>query len=130
MTIDYPGTKTFEEVLAAEFERDPGFQAEWERTALARAVSEQVIRYRSAHNLSQRAFAELLGVKQPFVVRLESGETNPQLETLVNISRATGIEFMISIGPATRVPRLVSRRARERNVTQERDGVSLVFAAA
>ncbi len=130
MTIDYPGTKTFEEVLAAEFERDPEFRREWERTALARAVATEIIRYRSAHKLSQRAFAKILGVKQPFVVRLESGETNPQLETLVNISRATGIEFMISIGPATRVPRLVSRRARERNVTQERDGVSLVFAAA
>lgn len=130
MAVDYPGTKTFEEVPPAEFERDPEFRRDWERTALARAVSTEIIRYRTANNLSQRAFAKILSVKQPFVVRLESGETNPALDTLMNISRATGIEFVISIGPSARVPRLVSRRARERNVTQQRDGVSLVFAAA
>lgn len=130
MSVNYPGTKTFEEVLAAEFERDPEFRRVWERTALARAVATEIIRYRSAHKLSQRAFAKILGVKQPFVARLESGETNPALVTLMNISRATGIEFVISIGPSTRVPRLVSRRVRETRVVEESDGVSLVFAAA
>ena len=130
MTIDYPGNKTFEDFLAEELARDPEFRREWERTALARAVSTEIIRYRSAHNLSQRAFAKLLGVKQPFVTRLESGETNPALGTLMNISRATGIEFVISIGPSTRAPSLVSRRVRERSIAEESDGVSLVFAAA
>lgn len=130
MSVDYPGTKTFEEVLAAEFERDPEFRRDWERTALARAVATEIIRYRSAHKLSQRGLAKILGVKQPFVARLESGETNPQLETLMNISRATGIEFVISIAPSTQAPRLVSRRVRETRIAEESDGVSLVFAAA
>ena len=37
---------------------------------------------------------------------------------------------VISIGPSTRAPRLVSRRVRETSVAGESDGVSLVFAAA
>jgi transcriptional regulator with XRE-family HTH domain len=127
---DTPLTMTFEEVLAAEFERDPAFRLEWERTALARAVAVQIIAYRSANGLSQRALAALLEVKQPFVARLESGETNPGLETLMNISRATGIEFVISISRATRAPRLLSRRVRERSVSEESNGVSLLFSAA
>ena len=130
LTTGTPLTKTFEAVLAAEFERDPAFRLEWERTALARAVAAQIIGYRSANGLSQRALAALLGVKQPFVARLESGETNPGLETLMNISRATGIEFVISISRATRAPRLVSRRVRESSVSEESNGVSLVFSAA
>ncbi len=130
MTIDYPGNKTFEVFLAEELARDPEFRRDWERTALARAVATEIIRYRSAHKLSQRALAKMLGVKQPFVARLESGETNPELVTLMNISRATGIEFVISIAPSTPVPRLVSRRVREARVAENRDGVSLVFAAA
>ena len=40
------------EVLA-EMLQDPQFRAEWERTALARAVAEAVIRYRAERGLSQ-----------------------------------------------------------------------------
>ena len=42
------------EVLA-EMLQDPQFRAEWERTALARAVAEAVIRYRAERGLADRA---------------------------------------------------------------------------
>jgi hypothetical protein len=45
--------------------RTPKFRAEWERTALARAVAEAVIRYRAEHGLSQTALARVLGWSQP-----------------------------------------------------------------
>jgi transcriptional regulator with XRE-family HTH domain len=101
-----------------------------DQTALARLVAAQLIKYRAANKLSQRALAEKLGKKQPFVARLEAGETNPDLETLVNISRAVGIEFVIDIAPAARTPTLVPQKVAAEHATTRRSGVSVVVAAA
>src|SRR2546421_11149548 len=111
-------------------ERDPGFREEWEQTALARLVAAQLIKYRSTNGLSQRALAERLGKKQPYVARLEAGETNPDLETLVNISRALGIEFVIDIAPAPKTPELVTEKVAAEYATTRRSGVSVGGAAA
>jgi transcriptional regulator with XRE-family HTH domain len=75
-------------------------------------VAARLVGYRSDNDLSQRALAGLLGVSQPRVVELESGEKNPQVETLVKIAAATGLEFAIDIVPVGQVPRLVARRSR------------------
>jgi DNA-binding XRE family transcriptional regulator len=83
------GIKTADEMLAAALEADPEFAVEWERLALARMVAARLIGYRSDHGLSQRELAERLGVSQPRVVELESGEKNPQIETLVKVAAAT-----------------------------------------
>ena len=79
--------------------KDPAFREEWERTALARAVAIRLVRYRVDHGLSQTGLAKLLGMKQPAVSRLEDGETNPTFETLIRISQALGIEFLLDVAP-------------------------------
>jgi transcriptional regulator with XRE-family HTH domain len=38
-------------------------------------------------------------MKQPAVSRLEDGETNPTVETLMRISKALGIEVLLDIAP-------------------------------
>ena len=103
------GIKTADEVLAAALQADPEFAAEWERLALARIVAARLIAYRSENGLSQRELAKRLGVSQPRVVELESGEKNPQIETLVKISAKTGLEFAIDIVPAGQEPKLVGK---------------------
>jgi DNA-binding XRE family transcriptional regulator len=103
------GIKTADEVLAAALEADPEFAAEWERLALARMVAVQLIGYRSDNGFSQRQLAERLGVSQPRVVELESGEKNPQIETLVKIAAKTGLEFAIDIAPIGQEPKLVGK---------------------
>jgi DNA-binding XRE family transcriptional regulator len=103
------GIKTHEELLSAEMAADPEFAIEWERLALARMVAVQLIGYRSDNGLSQRRLAERLGVSQPRVVELESGEKNPQIETLVKITAKTGLEFAIDIAPIGQEPKLVGR---------------------
>jgi ribosome-binding protein aMBF1 (putative translation factor) len=126
----WPPTKSHDELLAEEMARDPEFRDEWERTALARLVAAQLIKYRAVNKLSQRALAERLGKKQPYVARLEAGDTNPDLETLVNISRALGIEFVIGIAPAAKTPELVTSKVAAEHTTTRRSGVSVVVAAA
>ena len=107
------GTKTQEELLSAELAADPGFAAEWERLSLGRMVAARLVGYRHDHGLSQRALAQRLGVSQPRVVELESGEKNPQIETLVKISAATGLEFAIDVAPLGQEPKLVGRAVKD-----------------
>lgn len=103
------GVKTEGEVLAEALAADPEFAAEWERLALARMVAARLIAYRSENGLSQRELAKRLGVSQPRVVELESGEKNPQIETLVKIAATTGIEFAFDVVPVGREPTLVRK---------------------
>jgi DNA-binding XRE family transcriptional regulator len=103
------GIETAEEVLAAALEADPELAAEWGRLALARMVAARLIAYRSENGLSQRELAKDLGVSQPRVVELESGEKNPQIETLVKIAATTGIEFAFDVVPVGQEPTLVRK---------------------
>jgi ribosome-binding protein aMBF1 (putative translation factor) len=117
-------------VVAEESQRDPAFRAEWDALELARVVAAEVVRYRSRNRLTQRALAGLLGVKQPQVARLESGEHVPEFRTLVMLARELDVEFMIDIAPSQRKPRFVTRRTRDAHSPQEVDGVSIVVASA
>jgi DNA-binding XRE family transcriptional regulator len=79
--------------------RDPGFRKEWDETALARAVAIKLVEYRAQHEMTQTALAHKLGMKQPAVARLESGDHNPSIETLGRLARELGIEFHIDVTP-------------------------------
>jgi DNA-binding XRE family transcriptional regulator len=105
-SMDLSKFKRSEELLAEDLASDPGFRAAWERTALARAVAIAIVRYRGEHGLSQRALAERVGMSQPQVARLELGEYNPRVETLLRLSSRLGLEFTIEIQPGAE-PRLV-----------------------
>ncbi len=81
---------------------------EWERTAFARAVANQVLRYRIEHDLSQRALAKRLGVSQALVGRLELGEHEPRISTLQKLSQILGLRFSIDIHPEKEAPARLS----------------------
>jgi transcriptional regulator with XRE-family HTH domain len=108
--------KTNDELIAEQLRTDPEFRAEWERTALARAVAVAIVRYRAKHDLSQRALADRLGMKQPQVARLELGEVNPSIDTLMRISAMLAIEFTIDVRPAGAPARNMTKRALTQHV--------------
>ncbi|MCA1846051.1 MAG: helix-turn-helix domain-containing protein [Actinobacteria bacterium] len=87
------------ESVIAQNLKDPAFRAEWERTAVARAVALRVLQYRTEHGISQTELARRLEMKQPAIARLEAGEHNPSFETLARLSSALGIEFHIAVTP-------------------------------
>jgi transcriptional regulator with XRE-family HTH domain len=92
--------KSHREVVEQDLMTRPGYRAEMERTAVARAVATALVRYRAQHGLSQRGLAKVLGWAQPQVARLEIGEHNPSLETLSRLSIVLGMHFIISVGKA------------------------------
>ena len=124
--------KTNTDLIAEELQNDPEFRAEWERTAVARAVAVALVRYRAEQDLSQRDLAATLGMKQPQVARLEAGDVNPTIDTLMRIASKLSIEFIIDVRPANVEPRLVSEIARTTSAigTVRARGAALLVAAA
>src|SRR5437879_9686073 len=98
MVVKVKDMPTFREVLGEALQNDE-LRAEWERTALARAVAVAVAGYRARRGLSQRALAQTLELQRSAVARLELGEHNPSVETLQRLSQALGIHFMIDVAP-------------------------------
>jgi transcriptional regulator with XRE-family HTH domain len=121
--------KTFDAFVAEEQLADPSFRAEWQRLAPAREFAATLLRYRAEHKLSQRKMAKKLGVSQPRVVKLESGEHNPEIDTVINAVRRLGIEFVLDVAPAGRKPALVTARAQKRGAIAH-DDVSVVAASS
>lgn len=121
--------KNFDALVAEEQVADPSFKAEWQRLAPAREFAATLLRYRAEHELSQRVLGEELGVSQPRVVKLESGEHNPGVDTIINAVRRLGIEFVLDVAPAGRKPALVSARAQKQGGIAHED-VSVVAASS
>lgn len=116
---------SFEDLLGQQLE-DPGFREDWEKTALARSVADQVIRYRIEHDLSQRALAQKLGVSQAVVGRLELGEHEPKISTLSRLAQKLGLRFSIEIHPVNG-----SNKTQDVTVTKlHSGGVELIVAAS
>ena len=57
----------------------------------------KIIEAREERGLSQRELAEISGLKQPAIARLESMKTTPQIDTLFKILNPLG--YTISIVP-------------------------------
>jgi transcriptional regulator with XRE-family HTH domain len=105
-------TTTTDEMLGEQL-ANPGFRAEWERTALARAVGLRLVRYRAERDLSQRDLARILEMEQPQVARLERGDVNPSIPTLMRLAGALNLEFAIGVRPSGRSSRLLTKRAQD-----------------
>ena len=119
---------TGETLLSTELAADAEFAEEWERLAVARLVAAELVRHRAENGLSQRALAATLGISQPRVAELESGEKNPTFDTIAKIAAAIGSEFAIDIAPAGSAPRLVGKAVRD-TTPHVYGGASVLIAA-
>jgi ribosome-binding protein aMBF1 (putative translation factor) len=87
---------TLQEVVDRQRE-DPQSREDWDRSAFAREVAIRIVRYRAQRSLTQTQLAQLVGMKQPVIARLERGEQPPSLATLARITAGTGIEFHLDV---------------------------------
>src|ERR1700761_5971140 len=112
---------SFEQLLAEEQLQDPECRAGWQLLAPARAFSITLLRYRADKGLTQRDLAGELGVSQPRVAKLESGDHNPSIDTIIDVVKRLGMEFAIDIAPADRQPSFVTARARKAGAIEHDD---------
>lgn len=88
-----------EEVLARQLAK-PEVRAEYERNAVADAVSLWLVTYRAKHELSQADLAARTGLSQPAIARLEAGDVEPKLSTLLRLAEALSEPLAIRLLPS------------------------------
>lgn len=54
------------------------------------ALIGELIKARNEKGLSQKKLEELSGVKQPVIARMETGKTDPQLDTILKVLASLG----------------------------------------
>ena len=86
--------KTFSEYMNDE---ERVYFAEKEKINFEIELIGKIIEAREERGLSQRELAEISGLKQPAIARLESMKTTPQIDTLFKILNPLG--YTISIVP-------------------------------
>lgn len=73
---------------------------EWAEIDLKTRIVGEIINARQEEKLTQRALEELSGVKQPMIARIENGDTDPQLGTILKLLRPLGKTLAVVDAPA------------------------------
>ncbi len=75
----------------------PAVREEFERDAIAHAVALWLLRYRAEQGWSRREMARRIGVRTAVLARLEAGESEPKLSTLLRLATAlsTSVELLV-----------------------------------
>ena len=91
-------SKNFRETLNEQL-RDPAFQAEWETLEPERQIIRAIIEGRERCDLTQQQLAEITGIQQADISRLENGTGNLSLRTLKRL--AAGMQLKLEFVPKT-----------------------------
>jgi len=82
--------------LKKQWLKDPEFKAAYESMANEFELASAVIAARTFASLTQEELADRMGVKQPLVARIESGNQNTTVKTLLRVAEATGTHLKLS----------------------------------
>ena len=75
--------------------RDPEYKAKWDAYDPEYQVIKTLIEARRKKNVTQKQLAEMTGITQPDISRLENGRGNPSLRTLNNLAKGLGMALKV-----------------------------------
>ena len=90
--------KNFRETLNEQL-KDPEFRAEWQALEPERQIVRAIVEGRQAKNLTQEQLAEVTGINQANISRLENGTGNPSLRTLKRLAAGMVMELKLEFVP-------------------------------
>lgn len=90
--------KNFRETLNEQM-KDPEFQAEWKAMEPERQIIRAIVEGREARDLTQKQLAEVTGITQADISRLENGTANPSLRTLKRLAAGLGMDLKVEFRP-------------------------------
>lgn len=105
MTIKGDTFTTFEDI----WETSNLTQAEKEEIAFETRLMGKLIEAREKKGISQRQLAEMCGLKQPAIARLEKMQATPQIDTLFKILKPLG--YTLEIVPDRASPQSATGQA-------------------
>jgi transcriptional regulator with XRE-family HTH domain len=85
--------------VVAESLSNPSVRAEYEALREEFQIAQLIIDMRKAAKLTQKELAQLSGIKQPQLARLETGGQLPRLDTLANLAKEAGYSLEIHLIP-------------------------------
>ena len=85
--------------IRADVLADPAIKAEYDALETEFNIASQLIALRAATGLTQREFAERVGMKQSQLARIESGKQIPKLETLAKLAAGAGYTIEVHLIP-------------------------------
>jgi transcriptional regulator with XRE-family HTH domain len=92
------------------FQDDPEAQVDYERLRPQHEFVRAMVEARTKLRWTQRDLAAAVGVSQPVIARLESGDHDPKIGTVAAICAALGLSF--TIGDRSLVPRVAPTKRR------------------
>lgn len=90
---------SFDDYLKKQM-KDPEFKAEWDRLEPEFQIIEFLIEIRTKKNLSQKQLAQLTGINQRVISRIENGNANPSIRTLQRLAKGLGMKLKLEFIPA------------------------------
>lgn len=91
-------TKSFRESLEEQLQ-DPAFRAEWDALEPEYQIIKAVLEGRKANHLTQKQLAEITGITQADISRIENGSANPSLRTLERLAEGLGMRLRLEFVP-------------------------------
>lgn len=77
--------------------QDEEFRKEYDSLTPKYEIIKEIIKERTAQNLTQKEIADKVGIKQSNISRFESGNYNPSMEFLQKIAQALGKKIHIEL---------------------------------
>ena len=90
--------KSFRESLNGQL-KDPEFKKEWDALEPEFQVIRAMIDARRQKQLTQKELAEITGIAQADISRMENGNANPSLQTLKRLAAGLGMALKVEFVP-------------------------------
>jgi len=89
---------TFNEFLEEQL-KDPEFRTEYDVLEPEFAVVQALIKARKNSGITQKQLSERTGIAQSDISKIENGEANPSLKTLVRLASGMGMKLNLEFKP-------------------------------
>ena len=93
--------KSFRESLNEQL-KDPEFKEEWDALEPEFQVIRAILNARHEKNITQKELAELTGIAQADISRMENGNANPSLQTLKRLAAGLGMAVKVDFVPLSK----------------------------
>lgn len=93
--------KNFRETLNEQL-RNPEFKKEWDALEPEYQIIKAMLDIRSEKAITQKQLADITGIPQADISRLENGNANPSLRTLQRLADGMGMKLKLEFIPADR----------------------------
>ncbi len=82
--------------------KDPEFKEEWDALEPEFQVIRAILNARHEKNITQKELAELTGIAQADISRMENGNANPSLQTLKRLAAGLGMAVKVDFVPLSK----------------------------